>query len=321
MGSTVEELASQIRQLAPADYAGKLIASLRPSVRIRCVDWEEEPRLGQSRFGGWPDVPPSFEWPTCIGLSNPRWWRGYYEDQYGKGLSDDTIIEGNRKTLGELVNGPMYSRPKPLTLLAQLNLSEIPREAELGLPDRGHLLFFCDMEDELVFGGSYEPLDRWRVYYFDVPSDALVRTPGPADDPDNVPASCALRFEPEWTVDEDLQYTLSDEEAKSFDRVRELLIGNWGVAHHRLLGHPQPIQSTKFGHSAELTLRQLGYGEDLSEAQVEEANRAWRSLLQLDEDGELRWSWGDAGRFHYVIRDEDLKCRRFDRVMVELQCH
>jgi hypothetical protein len=116
-----------------------------------------------------------------------------------------------------------------------------------------------------------------------------------------------------------LRFSSSDEETTSFGRVRELL--NGGGAQHRLLGHPQPIQSAGLGHGAELTLRQLGYDERLSEADAEEANRAWRSLLQLDGDDELRWSWGDAGRFHYVIRDDDLKNRRFDRVMVELQCH
>ena len=73
MGSTVEEIVSQIRQLAPAVYAEELIASLRPSVRIACIEPEGELRLGQSRFGGWPDVPPSFEWPTCVALSNPKW--------------------------------------------------------------------------------------------------------------------------------------------------------------------------------------------------------------------------------------------------------
>lgn len=321
MGSTIEEVASRIRQLAGAGYAEKLIASLRPSLRITCVEAEGELRIGQSRFGGWPDVPASFKWPTCVALSNPRWWRGFYESQYGKDLSDDTVIEGGLRTLGELVNTPMYPEPKPLSLLAQLNLAEIPREIGLDLPDRGQLLFFCDMGDELVFGGTDEPRDRWRVCYFDVPSDALVRTPNPADDPDDAPAFCALRFEPEWTVDEDLKYTSSDNEAESFERIRELLIGGWGGAHHRLLGHPQPIQSANLGHGAELTLRQLGYGEGLSEVEAEEANRVWRSLLQLSGDDELRWSWGDAGRFHFVIRDDDLKNRRFDRVMAELQCH
>lgn len=122
-------------------------------------------------------------------------------------------------------------------------------------------------------------------------------------------------------MDEDLHYRSSDEETEAFSRIRERLIGGWGGAHHRLLGPPQSIQNARLGHGAELTLRQLGYDEGLSEADAEEANRVWRSLLQLDGDDELRWGWGDAGRFHHVLPDDDLKAHRFDRVMVELQCH
>jgi uncharacterized protein YwqG len=321
MAPTAEEIASQIRQLAPASYAEELIASLRPSVRIGCVAEDEEWPLGCSRFGGWPDVPRAFDWPTCVALSNPGWWRGYYEDKYKRPLRDDEYIEGGLRTVGELVNRPMYSEPKPLSLLAQLNLAEVPRDLPLDLPARGQLLFFCDTGDELVFGGATEPHDRWRVYYFDVPPDALVRTPGPADDPDNPPAVRAVRFAPEWTVDEDLRYRASDDETAAFERVRHMLVGDWGRAQHRLLGHPQPIQSASLGPNAEVTLRQLGFGEGLPEADAVEAKRAWRSLLQLDGDDDLRWDWGDAGRFHFAVRDEDLKARRFDRVMVELQGH
>jgi uncharacterized protein YwqG len=321
VSSGFERIASQVREIASGRYADELIASLRPSVRITCVEPEGDLRIGRSRFGGWPDVPPSFEWPTCVGLSNPRWWREFYQSQHEDRLTDETMICGGLQTLGELVNSPMYGEPKPLTLLAQINLAELPRDVELDLPDRGQLLFFCDMGDELVSGGACEPHDRWRVYYIDVPSGALVRMPRPTDNLDDPPVVRALRFAPEWTVDESLRDRSADESTESFRRVREALIGGWGAQHHRLLGHPQPIQSAHLGYGAELTLRQLGYDEALSEADAEQANRVWRSLLQLDGDDELRWSWGDGGRLHFVVREDDLSARRFDRVMVELQCH
>lgn len=315
------ELASRIRNMAPPACAEKLIASLQPSLRIRCDEPGGEIALGQSRFGGWPDVPPSFQWPTCVALSNPRWWRQFYERQYGRNITDDTVIEGGLRTLGELLSTPMYDTPKPLTLLAQINLAELPRDVDLDLPRHGHLLFFCDMGDELVSGGSSEPLDRWRVYFFDLPPDQLTRMPSPADDPNDPPEACVLQFNGEWTLDEELRYEQGQEVEEAFLRVREMLIGSWGQAQHRLLGNPQPIQGGMLGASAEMTLRQLGYDERLSEAEAEEANRTWRSLLQLDGLDALRWSWGDGGRVHYVIRDDDLKALRFDRVMVDLQCH
>jgi uncharacterized protein YwqG len=60
----------------------------------------------------------------------------------------------------------------------------------------------------------------------------------------------------------------------------------------------------------------------LTPAGTAAARATWRSLLQLDEEDEgLRWSWGDVGRMHFMIRDADLRAMRFDQVMAELQCH
>ena len=43
---------------------------VRPSLRIRTVPAANEPlRLGQSRIGGTPDLPPGFQWPKYGGLS------------------------------------------------------------------------------------------------------------------------------------------------------------------------------------------------------------------------------------------------------------
>jgi uncharacterized protein YwqG len=70
-----------------------------------------------------------------------------------------------------------------------------------------------------------------------------------------------------------------------------------------------------------MTLRQLGYDQEITEEESAQAHQSWRSLLQLDCADQLEWSWGDAGRMHFMIRDMDLKHLRFDAVMAELQCH
>jgi uncharacterized protein YwqG len=315
--TTLKEVASQIRQLAPHDLAESVIATLQPSVRISLQEPNADLMLGQSRFGGWPDVPKDFEWPTCIALSNPVWWKDYLEDKYGTDQSKyNKIALHNLRNL----NKPMYATPKPLSLLAQINLAELPDHLELELPRQGQLLFFCDMGDELVHGGMTEPHDRWRVLFFDVPSDQLSEMPSPADEPSHRPPVRALTFAPEWTIDEEIRFRKSNEASAALDAVREMLVGNRGSTHHRLLGHPQPIQG-HLGHGAELTLRQLGYREQLSEAESASAKLAWRSLLQLDNEAEFEWSWGDDGRMHFMIRDSDLRQLVFDKVMAELQCH
>lgn len=317
MPFTVDDVASRIRSIARVDYAERLIGTLARSVRISLQEPNADLMLGQSRFGGWPDVPDGFEWPTCVALSNPTWWKGYLEDTHGIDQTryDDIAMQQLRS-----LHKPMYDKPKPLTLLAQINLTELPGNWELGLPRKGQLLFFCDMGDELVLGGPTEPHDRWRVIYFDVPADQLSEMRCPSDDPDVRPEVRALRFAPEWTIDEEARYSESEEDSAAFVEVREMLTGSWGSAHHRLLGHPQPIQHD-IARGAEMTLRQLGYGQGLSEDESAEAKREWRSLLQLDTDDCFGWSWGDAGRMHFAIRDADLRQMRFDRAMAEMQCH
>jgi hypothetical protein len=227
MAMTRDEVARKVRELAPGALGERMVGSLRRSVRIRVGAPGEDILLGQSRFGGWPDVPAGFEWPTCVRLANPAWWKGYLEATYGTDVSKyNEVAMHNWRSLHK----PLYDRPKALSLLAQINLAELPEGWELELPRRGQLLMFCDMGDELVQGGATEAKDAWRVVHFDVPADALAEMPRPGDEPGCRPEVRAVRFEPEWTVSEDYKYSEREEDAATFRRVRELLIGDWGGA-------------------------------------------------------------------------------------------
>jgi uncharacterized protein YwqG len=44
-------------------------------------------------------------------------------------------------------------------------------------------------------------------------------------------------------------------------------------------------------------------------------------LLQVDSCEELEWSWGDGGKLYFMVPDEDLKAKRFDRALAHWQCH
>jgi uncharacterized protein YwqG len=296
----------------PSKVADLLIASLRPSIRITFQD-DVEIQVGQSRFAGWPDVPADFKWPTCVGAPNTAWWTSFHAAE--------------RRRLGPRAvsalpaePAQMYEVPKPLSLLAQINLTELPGGWDVGLPQSGQLLFFCDIGDELVFGGASEPLDRWRVIWLNAP-DPLELMPRPGEDPAEPPPAAALCFEPEWTLCDDVRMELDGEEEESaFLRVREMLIGNWGSTQHRLMGHPQAIQGG-LEYDAELTLRQGLYDDGIREAEVDRVRESWRLLLQLDGDEDFEWWWGDVGRMHFMIRQEDLERQRFDRVAAVMQCH
>jgi uncharacterized protein YwqG len=64
------------------------------------------------------------------------------------------------------------------------------------------------------------------------------------------------------------------------------------------------------------------YDEALAKA-LRARKAEWRLLLQVDQvdsDEPVGMMWGDLGRLYFMMRDEDLRAGRFDRVWLELQC-
>lgn len=106
---------------------------------------KEKYKLGATRFGGKPDVPPDFVWPT-------------YE-----GESYDHVV-----------------KDRPLTFLAQFNCEELAQfDKEHLLPDHGLLSFFYETDTQCW---GYDPKDQGcaRVYWFEDMS-ALSAADFPAD--------------------------------------------------------------------------------------------------------------------------------------------
>jgi uncharacterized protein YwqG len=60
-----EEAIKLIRAHAPERLQGALIGLLRPAIALSATPAEDsEIPIGASKFGGAPDVPADFEWPT-----------------------------------------------------------------------------------------------------------------------------------------------------------------------------------------------------------------------------------------------------------------
>ncbi len=122
----------------------KLEQMARSSIRLDIDGAEQYERCG-TRFGGKPDVPPGFLWPTFKG------------ERYD----------------GEI-------KVRPLTFLAQFDCGELaPYDSEHLLPDHGLLSFFYDVD---VQPWGYDPEDRGgaRVFWFE-DLDALSPAEFPAD--------------------------------------------------------------------------------------------------------------------------------------------
>src|SRR5688572_30057703 len=120
---TRDEAIKIVQARVPEPHATNIVASLRPSIRIRPQKVSGGNfDIGASRLGGNPDVPDDFEW--------PHW---------------HTELEGYDQEARRPFKRPAEDRP--LAFLAQIRLSDVtPLDIERLLPPSGWLYFFYDVE-------------------------------------------------------------------------------------------------------------------------------------------------------------------------------
>lgn len=275
----------------------KLEQMARNSIRLD-IDGEERYERCGTRFGGRPDVPPGFVWPTFKG----------------------------KRYDGEI-------KVRPLTFLAQFDCGELaPYDSEHLLPDHGLLSFFYDVD---VQPWGYDPEDRGgaRVFWFE-DLDLL----SPAELPADMEDYCRFpmvrvqaREELTYPGPEDFFSGNWEEAAESGDDLEaaqeELGVGDPGVC-SKLLGWPDVIQNSMAVECDMVTQGYyLGNGwkdipQDVRERAEESAIDRWQLLFQLDmvEADDFQLMFGDSGRIYFYIPREDLLERRFDRAWLILQC-
>jgi hypothetical protein len=317
-----------------------LISRLRPGFRIdragSIVDSMSGTPLGASRLGGLPDLPPDTPWPAAP--------------------------DG-----------------RPLAFLAQLDLADTAGSGfEKPLPDDGSLYFFYDAE-ELPGGCGPEDCGHWCVLFSDAPATELIRPKQPEGLPDysrfdarSIKLKPRLYLPSAETLEDELEQpptartpaehfsqpagdSVTNGAPNGEDPLRLLRAaladgryGAWaaklngadeGAPDHRLLGHPQEVQSAMPSGFARLVAdlperevpnpsnpestfhlpaqRSAGWPEWARHVLGETPADEWHLLLQLDSDV---WMWGDCGKLYFWIPREDLRALRFDRLWLEMQC-
>lgn len=251
----------------------------RPAVSLTAQQADEASiPLGGSKIGGLPDLPPGVTWP--------------------------------------------HREDKPLEFLAQINLGDAALfDREKLLPSTGLLSFFLDTRR---FGAN-----RATVLYFEGPDWQRL------EKPDSLTArglmnsirqlwegsrlklpACSLSAGPAWTLPE---WEASDwltlgnlkptaQEYPAYHRLQEQLENS--LPKHQMLGHAHSLEGN-VAHEAEQSTRQLDWAKDVQA--IEQGALDWEVLLQLDhQDPELTLEGFD--RMFFLIRREDLRMRRFDRV-------
>lgn len=274
------DLGEYVERLVDAGLGGRvevLMAATRSSVRLvqRPDATAEVP--GRSRIGGNPELAPGAPWPTTP--------------------------DGRH-----------------LAFVAQLDLAAMPGDVTHDLlPTDGWFHVFYDAARQ-PWGN--DPADRggWAVTYTSagIPLDTR-----PVPDDEVPTAERAVLLEP--VVDEtvvrpfslDALTILGEAENHTYadaldDWLDELEDQAKDDPVHRLLGHPDTIQSGDIQTPSQLT------------APAELADRAtdWRLLVQFDSDYDHTGiDFGDAGRIYLTIHDRDLAARRWDRTWLTLQCY
>lgn len=276
----------------------KLKSLCKNSIELKIAE-KETYTPGATRFGGQPDVPVDFVWPT------------FEAESYDHVVKD-----------------------RPLTFLAQFNCEALIQfDTEHLLPDHGLLSFFYEMDSQRW---GFDPKDKGcaRVYWFENIS-ALSAAGFPAEMEEDFrfpmvkikPArktSC-----PSWT---DFSEVFPDEEDDdAFHAAWYELTGEdleEVEDRSQLLGWPDVIQSSMFDECDLVTQGYyLGSGwnkvpKEVLQRAKESARDRWMLLLQLDtvECGDFELMFGDCGHLYFYITKEDLAARRFDRVWPILQC-
>jgi uncharacterized protein YwqG len=250
---------------------------------------EQDPALPGCRYGGHPLVPPGTQWP--------------------------------------------HSPKGPLHFVGQLDFAELAAcrgEALSNLPREGVLALFYDVQDQ---HWGFDPKDRafWKLVWTPRREEAV-----PLEPPKEL-EEAGLAFDLPLMLTPRLGLSLPDfsdnrasvpadewgeEQSDDYFELRKRLTG--GMHAHQVGGNPWWVQSDA-RLEAQLVSHGLYCGDsrgyDSPQARKLQSGAAdWNLLWQIGSDDASGFTWGDMGNLYLLIRDQDLRARRFDKAWLGLQC-
>lgn len=200
---------------------------------------------------------------------------------------------------------PVYNE-EPMLFVAQINCADLKDEAAELLPRDGMLSFFADpdMVNGADFGGSDECC---AVFHWPASTELVPHDPPEEDIEILLPAG--VEFLETYT----LPHTLPDVPAGRG--------ANWDfrvdyLHTHGIVAQPRGRQPD-MSYSTQL----LGWHSPVQGQLYSCEGPEWRLLLQVGvyDNGEKAQWWGSGGAIYFMISEEDLLARRFDRVFFEAQ--
>lgn len=297
----IEELQTKLISSGLGKYFERFRPIIRNSIRLQQIESDEKDiKIGQSKIGGKPDLPDNFLWVTETNLVET------IEIKY--------LIFKNKKT---------EEITKPLSFIAQINLSETNEfDKENLLPKNGMLYFFYSSDQE-VWGFDYKDKNKFKVIFWDGDFTMLKRTEIPINLPRHaVFKSNSINFKSEVSLPSygnELYNDFEDEEEEIF---LDEIFNEETVT--KMLGYSDNIQD-EMELECELVTNGIycgdpsGYNNPKAK-ELEPSAKDWRLLLQIDSSDETEMMWGDCGRLYFWIKKDDLKDKNFDKCWFSLQC-
>jgi uncharacterized protein YwqG len=250
------------------------------------------PRLGGSRLGGWPDLPPDMQW--------PRW-----NDRPMAFLCQIDLAEAHAVE-------PRLRLPKQGLLSFFIGCDEDTYTKD-GDPRERYMI------DEMV-GTDAGTNAAWRVIHT-IDTASLVRSACRDAPLPELSEPCAVHFAKGALAlpDENaVAYEMLPFDADERDRYNELiehLQPDDESTSEQLLGYPQLLQFTPPEWMCESSANGRDPWRMLAQAASE-----WGLLLQLTSNGDADFMWGDAGHLYFYGKREPMERGDFSGVWVSYEC-
>ncbi len=276
-------IAAALQQAGLQRLAGSLDQLTRSSIRVSTnPSYEQAIALGQTKFGGMPDLPAASPWPDLNGAPM------------------------------QFVAQIQLADAQPFDMAHLL-----PEQGLLAFfYDATQQTFGADPHDHAGFRVLYFEQPVSALQRTDQPANlapagrSRVCSAGFSQE-------LTLTLQPNLEISS-LQW--SDDDQRSYDTALQQLTGSQRHPIHRLLGFPDTIQDD-MRLECQLAASGVADPSAAPErvAALSSGANDWLLLLQVDSDPAVGMQWANAGMLYFWIRREDLIARRFDQAWVVLQ--
>jgi len=267
------------------EYAEALVALARPSARLEAeLSDEADIGIGETKLGGYPDLPPDLDWPRYDGAPQSF-------------VAQINLAETHPYDLDPVL--------PPAGLLSFFYESS-------------QSVWGFDPKEDGAWAVHHTP-DAADLVRREPPSDL---PPEALFDARRLQPSSELTYAPSW-FSEVAALNLTRDQKFALDEVLEAEEAAEETI-HRFLGHPDPIQGDMqlecqlVAHG--LYCGDLSGYEDPRAAELAPGAARWRLLLQVDSDDGVGMMWGDGGRIYYWMHEDDLAARSWAKARLVLQC-